>query len=109
MTTAGEPYVALEILCESCDRAGRRRSRLALFSSCTQPGGDRTPMVRGFRMLGGVRPVRPEIARFRAKRKVAARVAAENVAAENVAAERRESGTGWPELTRQTAAGFRVY
>jgi hypothetical protein len=45
MTVMPPPYVALEILCESCDRAGRHR-RLALFGSYTYPGADRTPWER---------------------------------------------------------------
>jgi hypothetical protein len=47
----GRSYVALVILCERCDRAGRHR-RLALFGSHTYPGADRTPWIRGFAMAG---------------------------------------------------------
>ena len=50
-----------------------------------------------------------EIARFRSRRKVAARAAAQRAAA--ASRTRRESGTGWPqdELTRVTAGAFSAY
>jgi len=53
--------------------------------------------------------MRSEVARFRARRKVAERALAERAGLPP--AGRRESGTGWPaaELTRQTATGFRIY
>ncbi len=53
----GPPYVAVEILCQRCDRRGKTH-RLALFGSYTGPGADRTPWVRGFTAYGGkVRPL----------------------------------------------------
>jgi hypothetical protein len=48
---SGPSFVALEILCERCDRAGRHR-RLALLGSYTGPGADRTPWIQAFSQSG---------------------------------------------------------
>jgi len=90
------------VLAEDLDRAARDPRDLEdLLDACAERGAS----ARRVRALNDDKFMKSEIARSHSRRRVAARVVAERAAARAAApapAGRRESGTGWPELTRNS-------